>query len=169
MEEAIINYEIWEDATALYGTAKVKLPDISFMTQTITGAGIAGEYEAVICGMISAMSMSLDFRTVTKDVVRLYEQRRHTLDIRAAQQSENNSTGKVTVQSKKFVVIATPKKIGLGTLAPASPADASGEFSVAYFAQYNDGVKVIEIDPLNYICFINGTDYLADVRTALGR
>lgn len=168
MEQATINYEIWEDGVALYGTAKAKLPDISFMTQTISGAGIAGEYEAVISGMTSAMNMSLDFRTITKEVVRLYEPRRHTLHIRAAQQNES-STGKVTVQSKKFVVIASPKKMALGTLAPASPADASGEFSVVYFAQYDDGVKVIEIDPINYICIINGTDFLADVRAALGR
>lgn len=28
--------------------------------------------------------------------------------------------------------------------------------------------KVREVDQLNFICYVNGTDYLADVRKALG-
>ena len=31
-----------------------------------------------------------------------------------------------------------------------------------------DGKEVLEIDKYNYICKINGKDYLKDVRTALG-
>ena len=31
-----------------------------------------------------------------------------------------------------------------------------------------DGVRKIEIDKLNYIHFVNGTDYLENVRKALG-
>lgn len=43
------------------------------------------------------------------------------------------------------------------------------EFAVRYWATYIDGKKVREIDPLNFICLIDGTDYLADVRKALGK
>ena len=56
-----------------------------------------------------------------------------------------------------------------GKLAPASPAEASGEYAVTYFATYIGGVKVLEIDILNFIFFVNGVDYLADVRKALGK
>lgn len=167
MNDTTINFNIYEDAVEFYGSAKVKLPDISFMTNTVTGAGIAGEYESVIVGMVSAMGMTIDFRSITKKVVKLYEPRKHTLDIRAAQQSDDSSG--ISVTKEKYVVVATPKKMGLGSLAPASPAEASGDFSVSYLAKYIDGVKVVEIDQLNYICMINGTDYLADVRTALGK
>ena len=41
--------------------------------------------------------------------------------------------------------------------------------AVRYWATYIDGKKVREIDPLNFICLIDGTDYLADVRKALGK
>lgn len=34
---------------------------------------------------------------------------------------------------------------------------------------YIDGKKKLEIDPLNYIYYVNGKDYLADVRKALGK
>ena len=32
-----------------------------------------------------------------------------------------------------------------------------------------DGEKVLEIDILNFICFVNGVDYLEPVRKALGK
>ena len=40
---------------------------------------------------------------------------------------------------------------------------------MTYFATYIGGVKVLEIDILNFIFFVNGVDYLADVRKALGK
>ena len=67
------------------------------------------------------------------------------------------------------MLVVLPKKDGGGTLAPASAADASGEYAVRYWATYVDGQKIREIDPMNSICIINGVDYLADVRKALGK
>ena len=52
---------------------------------------------------------------------------------------------------------------------PATPANGSGEYAVRYWATYLEGKKVRELDPLNFICYINGTDYLAAVRKALGK
>ena len=56
-----------------------------------------------------------------------------------------------------------------GSIAPATPTNGSGEYSVRYWATYIDGAKVREIDPLNFICVVNGVDYLADVRKAIGK
>ena len=50
---------------------------------------------------------------------------------------------------------------------PKSCGDAALS-SVRYWATYIDGKKVREVDQLNFICYVNGTDYLADVRKALG-
>ena len=54
------------------------------------------------------------------------------------------------------------------SVAPAAPSNGSGEYAVRYWATYIDGKKVREVDQLNFICYVNGTDYLADVRKALG-
>ena len=59
--------------------------------------------------------------------------------------------------------------ITAGKLAPASSAEASGEYPVTYYATYIDGKKVLEIDILNFIYYVNGVDYLEDVRKALGK
>ena len=46
--------------------------------------------------------------------------------------------------------------------------DASNEFECTYLKITLDGKDMVEIDKLNYKCVIDGTDYLADIRTALG-
>ena len=75
----------------------------------------------------------------------------------------------MVVSSVKHIMRVKPKKTALGKVAAASTADVSGEYAVSYYAMYMDGKKVTEIDPLNFICMINGTDFLAAVRKALGK
>ena len=168
IDESVINFKLFEDSVNYLGFAKVTLPDLSFLVQTISGAGIGGNVETVIPGMIDTMGMSLNYRTTTEQTIRLSEPRRHNLELRAAQQGEDTASGTLITHSIKHVIVAIPKKDSGGTLAPAAPSDGSGDYSVRYWATYIDNKKVREIDPLNNICYINGTDYLAAVRTALG-
>lgn len=65
--------------------------------------------------------------------------------------------------------MVVPKSTKGGTIAPATPTSGSGEYAVRYWATYINGKKVRELDPLNFICYINGVDYLAGVRAALGK
>jgi phage tail tube protein FII len=65
--------------------------------------------------------------------------------------------------------VVVPKNHVGGSIAPAAPTNGSGEYAVRYWATYIDGVKMREIDPLNFICYINGVDYLASVRSVLGK
>ena len=85
-----------------------------------------------------------------------------------AQQDEDVVAGEVVVRAVKHIFVVIPKSDKGGTVAPASPSNGSGEYAVRYWATYIDGKKVREIDPLNFKCEINGVDYLAPVRTALG-
>lgn len=168
-KDAIINYAVYENATEYYGTAQVQLPDLTSMTTTLNGAGIAGNVEAVVIGHMDAMSMTINFNTFCKEQAALAEQRPHNLDIRVAQQGTDSASGEINVDSIKHVVRVTPKALKYGKIAPAAAADASGEYAVSYLATYINGEKVTEVDPLNFICIINGKDYLADVRKALGK
>ena len=62
-----------------------------------------------------------------------------------------------------------PLKYAPGKVAPASPADSSGEYSISYYALFINGERSIEVDIINFIFFVNGVDYLEDVRKALGK
>ena len=221
-QETVINFAVYEDKTEFMGIADVQLPDLTSLTQQLSGAGIAGNIEAIIPGHFEAMTMTMNFRTTTaaalklseprrhnidirvanqmEDTVagkiqveaiipghfeamtmtmnfrtttaaalKLSEPRRHNIDIRVANQMEDTVAGKIQVESVKHVLVVIPKKDGGGKLAAASATDASGEYAVRYWATYVDGKKIREIDPMNSICLINGTDYLVDVRKALGK
>lgn len=169
IDELVINCAMYEDANEYLGMGEVTLPDLEFLTEEISGAGIAGNIEEIIIGHLAAMTTTLNFRTVCKAAVRLLEPRVHKLDLRVAQQQMNNRTSEIEVTSIKHIMKVKPKKTALGKLAAASTADVSGEYAVSYYAMYMNGKKNTEIDPLNFICIINGTDYLKAVRKALGK
>lgn len=169
VDNGTTNFAVYEDATEFYGMAEVTLPELSAVSEEVKGAGISGTFNGAFVGHVQPMTLTLNFRSVTKDAIRLAEPRNHQLDLRASQQYWNNSAGKFVQQAVKHVLVVTPTKYAPGKLAPAASVEASGEFSATYFATYIDGEKVLEVDILNFIYFVNGTDYLKDVRKALGK
>ena len=169
VDETVIGFAVYEDANEYLGMTEIALPEISNITEEITGAGIAGKIESVILGAIEAMTTTFNFRTVTPNAIKLNEPRPHNLDLRVAQQERDTTASKTNVVSVKHILTVTPKKLNPGKVAAASAAEVSGEYATSYYATYIDGEKVLEIDPLNYIYFVNGVDYLEPVRKALGK
>lgn len=167
--EAIIDFEVYENSANYVGIASVQLPNINYLTQQITGAGIAGTVEAVLIGMTDVMNATFNFRSAMGAAVNLLKPVKHTVDLRAAEQHWNTVNVERNVVADKYVLVMVPKNFTAGTLAPASMVDTNLEFSVAYYAGYKDGRKVWEIDPFNYICTVDGVDYMAPVRRALGK
>lgn len=162
-------FAVYEDSLEYYGMAEVTLPETATKTGEITGAGIGGAFNSPYVGQIDPMSVTLNFRRTSKAAIRLAEPRNHQLDLRAAQQYWDNTAGRFKTQSVKHVIIGFPTKINLGKIANASPTEGSCEFSVTYFATFIDGEKVTEMDVLNNIYFVNGVDYAADIRKAIGK
>ena len=169
IDEAVINFAVYEDATEYYGMAEVTLPEISNVTEEIKGAGISGSFESVVLGHLEAMSLTLNFRTLTKNAIKLATPKNHTIDLRVAQQETDTVSGTTKVVKVKHVLTVKPKKLNPGKVATAAAAEASGEYAVTYYSTYIDGKKVLEIDILNFIYYVDRKDYLAEVRKALGK
>lgn len=167
--EAYINFEVYEDSVNLLGIGKVTLPDVTFLTQPFSGAGIAGNMEAVLVGMLEAMTMTINFNSVTGSATKLMAPVNHNIDLRVAEQERDTVRRTKEVRADKYVMTVTTKSTKPGSVAPASPADASGEYSVSYYAAYKDGKCLWELDPANSVCYIDGVDYMAPVRKALGK
>ena len=169
VDKSTINWAVYEDNTEYAGMAQATLPNLTALTKSISGAGIAGNVDAVILGHFDAMSMTLNYRTMTEQSVRRSEPRRHNIDLRYAVQDEDPVAAAVQVRAIKhnlvvFFLLHTPV-----FAAPATPENGTGEFAGRYWATYIDAKKVRENEPLNIISLIDGTDYLADVRKALGK
>lgn len=166
--EAYNDFLVYRNDIELIGTAKVTLPTISYLGVSITGAGITGTINAVLAGMVDQMVLGLDFRNPTDGAVLLTMPEAQLITIRAAEQFWNARAGKKEILADKYVCLAHAKSTNPGTLAPAAMADTHVEMDVYRYEGYKDGKTLWKVDPMNRVCEINGVDYLATTRAALG-
>ena len=166
--QTLINFEVFAENIRLPGLVDVELPTIAALSETIKGAGIAGEIDCVTLGHYGPMAMTLKWRVTESSALLLAAPRVHNLELRGAIQRLNSATGILEVTPVKLVTRCQPKSIPLGTLAPAAAMEPSAEFSVLYLKVFLNGRATLEIDPLNYVSRNNGVDYLATTRSALG-
>lgn len=166
--EQLINFKVYNGFSDMIGVADVTLPSLEAMTNEVKGAGIAGTYNSSVTGHYSPMSMTLNWRVITGDALKLAAPGAHQLDIRGVIDTYDAGDGKKKPTAVVVTVKAMPKKVDLGKLDPGQKMDTQSEFEITYLKVKYAGVKKVEIDKLNYICFIGDKDYLADVRAGLG-
>ncbi len=166
---AYINLEIYEESVNLLGVAKVKLPDIVFPCVNISGAGMMGNMEVPLYGMVDTMTVSINWLTPHGDAVTLMSPKKHLLDMRVAEEYWDVGDAEVGLWADRYVMIVRPKTTSPGTVAPMAAADTSGEYAVYYFAAYRGDEQLWEVDKRNMKCVILGVDYMEPVRKALGK
>lgn len=167
---AYINFRVYEDSVNEVGVAKVSLPDITNKAVTIMGSGMMGDVSVPILGMIENMELGLDFLSHTdpNTFALFLEQRKHQIEIRVAEEYWDIEDAEIGVWPNKYVFIARPKSMKSGGISPAAAADSTGQLDVYVYAAYRDGVELWYIDKRNMTFRVNGKDYMADVRKALG-
>lgn len=163
-----INYRVYKDGNNQLGIATVDLPDLSYMTDTISGAGIAGEIESAVIGHIKSMSLTIHWRSPTTQAVELLSTQGADLIFRSSQQFLDNATNSLVAKGVKITVKTLPKTVGLGSFEVGASSGTTSELEISYMKIEMDDKETVEIDKLNFICKINGTDLLTDVRTQIG-
>lgn len=163
-----INYRIYKDGSNLLGVGTIDLPELAYMTDTLSGAGVAGEIETPVLGHFQAMSCTINWRTVNNEALALLLAEGATLTLRAAQQDMDGATNALLAKPLKIVIKALPKTVSLGSLEPGATTGTSSELEVSYIKIEEDNKEILEIDKINFICKINGKDTMTDVRSALG-
>ena len=166
--EKLINFRVYRDGNDMLGVADAELPSLEAMTDTVQGAGVAGEVDTPILGHYGSMTLTLNWRTVVGNTTILAQPQAHQLDLRGSMQHYDASNGTYKTVPLKVVCKAIPKNTGLGSLQAGSSQENSSEFEVNYLKVWVDGEERIELDKYNFICVIEGTDYLEGVRGNLG-
>lgn len=67
-----------------------------------------------------------------------------------------------------MVAKGVPKSFKQGNAEPSAQMGTSVTLSLTYLKVTNKGKTMLEVDVINYICNIGGTDYLAEIRSLLG-
>ncbi len=168
--ERLINCNVYGGpASKLFlGVASVDLPPFEAMTETISGAGIAGEYASPVLGHFAAQMVKIAFRTVTKLQLDMLAPVYQQFDIRGSIQVQDPGLGVITTQSIALDCRGQVKHLVLGKMEPGKVMGSELELEIARIALSFDGVPTIELDKLNMIFKVNGFDYLASVRRDLG-
>lgn len=167
--DKLINAKVYmEGSSALLGVADIELPSLEYVTESMSGLGIAGELDTPVIGHFKAISLKLKWNTVNENAVILLAPKTHQLDVRASVQKFDAGNGEFGTDAVKLVARTVPKKFGVGKAEPGKKMDSETELEVNYLKLSQGGKELVEIDKLNFICTIAGTDYLAQVRGDLG-
>lgn len=167
--ERLTAFRVYIDGTSdAKAVADIQLPSFEPLTETVKGAGIAGEIETPTIGHFQSLKVTLNWRSISKDFLSLLRQKGQRLDCRGAIQEYDAATGNQVTTGVRVVVHGLPTKVDLGKFETGSPTDSSTDIEALYLKVDLNGKNIIEIDKMNYKCVIDGVDYLADIRTALG-
>ena len=166
--EKLINFRVYQDGDDLLGISDVTLPKLDSITETVKGAGVAGEIDDPTIGHFGSMELELNWRSLVKSNIVLAKPTGVHLDLRGACQGHDSAKNVLKTMPVKIVVEGTPKSTDLGKLDMGATTDTKNTIEVTYIKITVDGETVLEIDKFNYICVIGGVDYMADIRDALG-
>lgn len=166
--ERLINFRVYNDSNDLLGIATVDLPEIEAMTETVSGAGIAGEVESPLLGHYGSMTTTFTWRTLEASAMALCKQKAHAVEVRGSQQVYDAANGTYSTVPVRASMRISPKTFTLGTFEPGATTDTEQEFEVLYLKLYVKDKEVLEIDKYNYIAKFGDEDILSSVRSDLG-
>lgn len=163
--EVIHDFNLYLSGNKLGGvTGEVALPDFEAVTETISGAGILGEFESVIAGRYGSMEQEVPFRVINEDMFKLIDPTIPVeLTLRGAIQQTVKATGAVDYIGMRVVFRGRSKKIAIGTVKQGGPMDSSIALELTYILIEMDGKSKVELDKINGVFKINGVDLLAKV------
>ncbi len=161
------NFTAYRNGSEYLGVVDVDLPDLESLTETISGAGIAGEVESPLIGHFGSMATTLNWRVLDRANFKLARQEVQQIDFRGSIQTLDTTQNYIQVPVR-VTIRGLPKTTPLGSLAVGGTMDNSNEIETFYIKILYNGETVVEIDKYNFICIIDGVDYLAQVRENLG-
>lgn len=148
-------------------TTNIKRPSLEMLTETVSGAGIAGELNLPTSGQIGALEYEISYKRTNTEAVKLFAQKMQHLEVRWVTDVLDSSKGQIKLCSNKEIIKGIPKKLDMGTIENNSANEATVALELTYYKYIQDGETLIEIDKLNNILIINNVDYAEAIRAAL--
>lgn len=161
------DFRMYNTNSVFLDTVDVTLPEIAYMTTTSSGAGVMGEVETPILGLVQSMGITINSHNISTQQIGLLAGSTQ-LEFRGSEQYTDEATGEIKERSIKITTKVIPKKYTPGSLAKASEMGSSFEGEAIYLKIVHNGKEILEIDKLNYICTVNGVDVMKKTRANLG-
>ena len=165
--EKLTNFNVYDAGKRLVGvTSELTLPNLEAMTETVSGAGIMGEYDSVTPGHFGSITAEMSFRTLYDENFSLLDPKGKTLIFRGSQQFNDTEKGLVN-RALKITIRGKAKGVDLGKLGVGTPLETKIPFEVTYIKVEENNKVLLELDKLNYIYILNGVDVLKEIRNQI--
>ena len=165
----LANATVYYQGQELLGVADAELPKVEFDSEALKGLGIAGEIEVVNPAYLKPMNAKLKFNTTTKNFAKLTAPRTHEIEIYGALEDKDTETKDIKIRQVRAYLKASVKSASGGKIEVSKTMDNEIELTVYVYKLEIEEQMVYEIDPENFVLRIDGTDYLQEVRAALGK
>lgn len=165
--EVINNYNVYNNGNMLIGVSgSVTLPELSPITEDVSGAGILGSYETAIVGHYGSMTQEVPFRILDEDIFTIMNPNELVdLTFRASAQSTVKATGAIDYKGMRVVERGRLKSFTPGKLEQGKQMEATVTLELLYLLVEVDGNTMLEYDKLNSVFVVNGVDLLEKVRS----
>ena len=158
-------YNVYNAGRRLLGMGdEVTLPPFKAIADTVSGAGIQGEFDDPTVGCFENMEMEIPFRVLDAEAVEMLDQTKAVqLELRGAQQT-TNSGGDIEYRQMTVVVRGRTAEFDPGKAKVGNGMDTSVKLTVLYILIELDGEPMVELDKLNEVFKIRGVDVLAKIK-----
>lgn len=159
-------FNCYKEGNRLIGvTEEVSLPELTALTETMSGAGLLGEIDVPAIGHYSAMEQEIPFQMLYGDIFTYFKVNAPVdLTMRGSMQVQSAATGNLDSIGLRVVERGMVTALTPGSVKQGAAGKPSVKFSVTYIYIEVDGLPKFELDKLNGIFRIDGQDQLAKIR-----
>ena len=156
------------DGTKMIGVAaSVTLPEVNMQSSTVSGVGVSGEIDSPTIGQFESMEQEIQFNTLYSSAMDMLSPLSTVnLTFRAAQQVYDK-TGGYNFKGLRVVEMGRVKSFNPGKIEKGEAMEATVTLELTYIMVEVDGVQLLEVDKLNGVYKVNGTDMLAEVNSLI--
>jgi Bacteriophage tail tube protein len=148
----VANYSVFKDGRRLIGCADITLPNLQNLNDSLKGSGIFGEIDMPVQAHFQALSVTVNWLTITDGAVFATIQDGAQLDAWAALQAHNSGTGKIIHEGWRFIMTTVPKSFNLGKLEVGAKEEAVSEYELVGIRCLHNDVVMFELNKENGVC-----------------
>lgn len=166
--EAVNMFKVYNDVNQMVGvTGQVKLPSFEYLTNTISTAGMAGEYDAPVIGHIGSQTIEIPFGQIDEQEYFKLVRSEKDVVLRAIIQTRLVDSSENKMVPMSVVIRGATKSFDLGTVEKAKAMGASIVKEVTYIKVIINNTVCLELDKFNSIFVIDGVDMYEKLRSQI--
>lgn len=166
--EAIHGFNVYNGTNKIVGiTGAVELPSFQYITNSISLAGMPGEYEAPVIGHVASQKMKIPFTQIDKDAYFAMVSGEENIVLRSSMQVRDVDTSKMEMENMVVTIRGATIEYELGSLEKAKTMNSTITKEVMYIKVVIENKTCLEYDKFNNIYVVDGKDMFEKVRKNL--